>query len=63
MVSNVDLAILTPDFAHLPANPNWFLHLRPAYRCGGVQRSGGQVETLQRGLLIGKVPADSTARR
>jgi len=29
LARNVDLAILTPNFAQLAANPNWFLHLRP----------------------------------
>jgi hypothetical protein len=27
MASDVDLAILTPNFAQLAANPNWSLHL------------------------------------
>lgn len=29
MATDVDLAILTPNFAHLASNPNWFLHLPP----------------------------------
>jgi hypothetical protein len=29
MASDVELVILTPNFAQLAANPNWFLHLRP----------------------------------
>jgi hypothetical protein len=29
MASDVDLAILTPNFAQLVSNPKWFLHLRP----------------------------------
>jgi len=29
MASDVDLVILTPNFAQLAAHPNWFLQLRP----------------------------------